>query len=217
MSRFGSIARLLVVVMLLGIAAVVVHGRQRYERIPKGEGLSSFPTQIGEWTGKENPITDARVLELLGSGVFLSRFYVSPTQPPMDLFLAYYPSQRASDGLHTPKNCLPGAGWFFESVTAAQIEVPGRKPLDVNKVVISKGNLRQLVLYFYYAHGRAVRSEYSAKVYLALDAIRMNRTDGGSVRVITPMMEGEQVATAEQRAIRFAQMVAPHLSRYMPD
>jgi len=52
---------------------------------------------------------------------------------------------------------------------------------------------RQLVLYWYQTHGRIIASEYSAKPYMVLDSIRMNRTDAALVRVITPLDRSETV------------------------
>ena len=110
---------------------------------------------------------------------------VNPANRYIDLFLAYFPSQRTGNTMHSPQNCLPGAGWSMSGHRHIQIAGPSG-PLIVNLYIISKGTDRQVVLYWYQAHGRVVASEYWAKVYLVTDAISMNRTDGSLVRVITP-------------------------------
>jgi EpsI family protein len=56
--------------------------------------------------------------------------------------------------------------------------------------------MRQFVIYWYQAHGRSVANEYMAKIYMVADAIRMNRTDGALVRVITPIASSEDIAAA---------------------
>ena len=73
-----------------------------------------------------------------------------------------------------------------------------------------------LVLYWYQAHGRVVASEYWAKFYLVADAIRMNRTDGAMVRIMTPIAQNESLTSAEQRGAAFLQDVLPLLDRYIP-
>jgi EpsI family protein len=57
----------------------------------------------------------------------------------------------------------------------------------VGEYIIANGENRQFVIYWYQAHGRSVANEYLAKIYLVTDAMRLNRTDGALVRVITPI------------------------------
>jgi EpsI family protein len=134
----------------------------------------------------------------------------------VDLFLAYFPSQRTGDTIHTPKNCLPGAGWTPLESGRVALERPDGPAIRVNRYVIGKGTDHMLVLYWYEAHGRAVASEYWAKFYLVADAIRLNRTDGALVRIITPWLSGENLDTAQQRAVDFAGSILPLLDNYIP-
>ena len=93
---------------------------------------------------------------------------------------------------------------------------PGHSPFPANRYVISKAGVRKLVLYWYWAHNRGVASEYWAKFYLIKDAIRMNRSDGGLVRIDANMLPGETADAAEQRIFRFASAVFPLLNNYIP-
>jgi Protein of unknown function (DUF3485) len=52
---------------------------------------------------------------------------------------------------------------------------------------------------------------------MVADAIRMNRTDGALVRVITQVMPSESFETARARAVHFTQEMAPNLPRFIPD
>ena len=85
--------------------------------------------------------------------------------------------------------------------------------------MIEKGLDRALVLYWYQAHGRVVANEYWGKFYAVLDAMRINRTDGAMVRVISPIIgSGPQAeAASETEATRFVQSIFPLLSRYLPE
>ena len=82
--------------------------------------------------------------------------------------------------------------------------------------MIAKGDERELVLYWYWAHNRALASEYWAKFYLVTDSIRLNRSDGSLVRLITPLLPGEAAGAAQQRLLSFAGEVVPRLDRYIP-
>jgi EpsI family protein len=229
-------ARLAITVTLLAATGLLLQARGRNEVFPHREPLNAFPLQLGEWSGTDVTIPQD-VLDILGPGYFLLRIYhntASPnvphslvgnkasaekatTQDPnVDLFVAYFPSQRAGDTIHSPKNCLPGAGWSPVESRRVQIALPGHAPFVVNRYIIAKGENRQLVLYWYWAHDRAVASEYWAKVYLVTDSMRLNRSDGSLVRVTTPLRPNESADSAQQRLLTLAGYVVPILNQYVP-
>lgn len=209
--------RFAVTIALLAATAIFLQARSRTETLPNREPLASLPFQLGPWTGTDVPMQQD-VLAILGPGDFLQRFYenASVSQPYIDFFLAYFPSQRTGDTIHSPKHCLPGAGWLPTESSRISISFPGSAPFEVNRYVIAKGDQRQLVLYWYWAHDRAEASEYWAKFYLVADSIRLNRSDGSLVRVITPLPDGETVEAAQRRLLSFAGNVVPQLDRYIP-
>jgi EpsI family protein len=202
---------------LLGLTAVLLQARGRNEVFPDRLPLKSFPQQLGQYTGADRPI-DKESLDILGPGDFLLREY-SPqvnTEPMVNLYIAYFSSQRAGDTIHSPKNCLPGAGWLPIENNRISLPVPGHAPFPVNRYVIAKGDSRLLVLYWYWAHDRGVASEYWAKYYLIADAMRMNRSDGALVRIMTIMRPGETSEAAQQRVMPFSTQVVPLLDDYIP-
>ncbi len=117
----------------------------------------------------------------------------------------------------SPQNCLPGAGWTFDSQKYTEIQDINGKNYKVGEYVIGNGDVKQFVIYWYQAHGRSIPNEYVAKGYLVADAIRMNRTDGALVRVITQILPSESLETARARALRFTQQMAPNLPRFVPN
>lgn len=213
----SSRTRFVVTAILLATTALFLNARSRNEVFPPREPLSALPLQLGSWMGTSIPIQQD-VLDVLGAGDFLLRVYRDQTvrQPYVDLFVAYFPSQRAGDTIHSPKNCLPGAGWAPIESGRIQVSLPGQAPFQANRYVIAKGNDRQLVLYWYWAHDRAVASEYWAKFYLVADSMRLNRSDGSLIRVTTPMLPNETATAAQDRLLGFSENVVPILTRYIP-
>jgi len=136
---------------------------------------------------------------------------------PIGLFIGYFPTQRTGVTIHSPKHCLPGAGWAFESSEYVDLTDAQGKPHQVGEYVIVNGPIKQFVIYWYQAHGRSVANEYMAKVYMAADAMRLNRTDGALVRVITPIDPREPESEAKARAEEFTQQLAPVLPRFIPN
>jgi EpsI family protein len=209
--------RFLVALVLLGGTAIFLQARGRGEIIAQRPPLSSFPDKLGPWTG-ENVAMAKDTLDVLGPGDFLLRIYQNEAQrqPYIDLFIAYFPTQRSGDTIHSPKNCLPGAGWSPIESNRVALSVDGHAPFLVNRYLITKGSDRKLVVYWYWAHGRAIASEYWAKVYLVTDSIRLNRSDGSLVRMTTPMFSGESADVAMQRLMPLANEVVPLLNQYIP-
>lgn len=206
----------IVVLLLLG-TALLLHTRPGADRNPSCEPLSEFPSIFAGWIGNDQPI-DRETLDVLGSGDFLSRNYTQVAQmAPVSLFIGYFPTQRTGQTIHSPKHCLPGAGWGFESSNYINLIDVNGKSHQVGEYIIANGAVRQFVIYWYQAHGRSVASEYMAKIYMVVDAVRLNRTDGALVRVITPMVPSEDVSGARKRAEAFTVQLMPLLPRFVSD
>ncbi|HEU5401606.1 MAG TPA: EpsI family protein [Terriglobales bacterium] len=210
-----STARVLLVAAVLLPTAVLLQARGRVEVRPEAADLHTLPLGIAGWQGKDMEISP-EIIDTLGKGEFLSRLYVNTTVPPIDLFIAYYNSQRSGDTIHSPKNCLPGSGWTPLQADRVLIPVTSTQSIRVNRYIVARGDARQLVLYWYQAHGRVTASEYTAKLLLVSDSIRMNRSDGGMVRLVTPIPPEETVAQSQARAVDFARALFPMLNNYIP-
>jgi EpsI family protein len=218
------LTRSLILFACLTVAAGAIARAERSESVPPRAPLAEFPMQMGEWRGVQEPPFEASILRVLGVDEYLTRAYFLPDRSGVGLYIGYYRSQRQGDTMHSPLNCLPGSGWEPISQTYARVPVAsgaaGGAPseITINRYVVQKGLDRQLVLYWYQAHGRVIASEYWSKFYLIRDAVRLNRTDGALVRVIAPVL-GDSVdaeARAERLGTAFIQTMFPRLSAYLP-
>jgi EpsI family protein len=216
------LVRAAIVALCLVSGVVVVARSSKSEAVPIRESLSSFPMTLGSWNGRRLQDFDARILGVLGVDEYLNSVYAAPGQPTVGLYIGYYQSQRQGDTMHSPLNCLPGAGWL--PVKRERITIPvvmdkrGEQPAEINQIVIEKGLDRQIVLYWYQSHGRVVASEYWGKVHMVLDAVRLNRTDGAMIRVIAPIdgSDGAAEARARDAAVDFARVLFGQLDRFLP-
>lgn len=212
-----GVARFLIVWVILAGTALFLHGRSSFERVPSHRGLHTFPREIDGWTGTDVPM-DGKTLQVLGPGDFLSRTYRSASETlPIELFVAYYPSQRTGDTIHSPQNCMPGAGWTVLSMDHVELSNDEhQKAVTSNRLVFAKGMDRVLVLYWYQAHGRTTPSEYWAKYYLVRDSMVMQRTDGAIVRIAAPIPSPSEEGRTQALAIRFAKILVNTLDSYVP-
>jgi EpsI family protein len=216
------IRRLLITSLLLLAGAGYLAHATRAETVPARRPLAMLPVSLDSWEGHEGQPFAANVLAVLGVDEYVNRVYFSGTAPYIGLYVGYYESQRQGDTMHSPLNCLPGAGWqsIRQGRTALTVADTGgaSRPITVNQFVIQKGLDRMMVLYWYQSHGRVIASEYTSKMYMVYDAMRLNRTDGALVRVITPIT-GTSAAdedAATQRAAAFVRSLFPSLTGVLP-
>ena len=181
------------------------------------ESLTELPRSIGPWTGSVDVPLDREVREVLGVDDYVNRTYVDASGQPVSLYIGYYASQRQGDSIHSPQNCLPGAGWQAVEGGPVPLDLDGRR-VTVNRYVIQKGLDRQVVLYWYQGRGRVVANEYANKFWLMLDAARLHRSDGALVRVVAPVSRsaGGSLTAASAATADFTRALFPRLSTYLP-
>jgi EpsI family protein len=205
------------VIALLAGTGVLLFARGNSDFIPPSEPLSQVPRNIAGWSGSDVAI-DQETLDVLGAGDFMSRVYSHDGHVlPIGLFIGYFPTQRTGVTIHSPKNCLPGSGWSFESEKYVDLNDANGQAHRVGEYIIADGENKQFVIYWYQAHGRSIANEYLAKIYLVADAIRLNRTDGALVRVITPIDANQGMSAARTRTEAFAAQLFPILPRFIPN
>ena len=217
--------RFLLATLMMCVTAVILHVRGDVDRVVPARPLSELPATIGTRVATDIPLDD-ETLQVLGKGVFLNRMYrplnYAPVtkvgdRAPISLFIGYFPTQRTGQSIHSPQNCLPGAGWTFQTSGVTDLTGPAGKKYEVGEYLISDGKSTQEVLYWYRVHGRSVANDYKAKLYTLADSIRLSRTDEALIRVITAVEPGEDRMDAHRRAVEFAEQFSPLLPAYIPD
>jgi EpsI family protein len=207
----------LILTVLLLVQAVVFYSISHGESVPITHPLAEFPRQVGDWQLAQEGVIEREVLDVLRADDTVSRVYMNADKTEAaSFFVAYFKSQRTGQAPHSPKNCLPGAGWVPSRSGYLEVKVPGQaEPIEVNRYVVSRGDEKSVVLYWYQTSRRVIASEYKAKVWLVLDAIRYNRTDTAMVRVVVP---GQRKTDEEATAIatQFIQALFQPLRQFLP-
>ncbi len=188
------------------------------EIFPARSSFAEFPMQLGSWTGHPESL-EGIYLDALALDDYLLADYTDGPGPAVNLYIAYYESQRKGEAVHSPRSCLPGGGWQmrdFGQRTLTNVRVNGQ-PIPVNRSVIELGDQRELVYYWFQQRGRAMTNEFEVKWYLFSDALARHRTDGALIRLITPLPPGADEVAADRRLTEIAAQIAPTLSRYVPN
>ncbi len=203
----------MIAVLLAGTAGMgfLSHG----ESTPPARPMSEFPKDIGSYrTVAEIPF-DQETLKVLGVTDYLNRVYFSPSNGELGLYVGYFRTQRTGATIHSPKNCLPGAGWQPVVSEISQLTLDDGRKVPINLYVIRKDLDQEIVLYWYQSHGRVVASEYWGKFYMVYDAIHLNRTDAALVRITAPVRNGDLDA-ARTQALTFAKQIAVDVDQIIP-
>ncbi len=216
--------RAIILTCCLLITAWYLAHAQTAEAVPAHAQIELLPLAFDGWAGRDASPFSPQILAILGVDHYVTRNYWHQGGQPVGLYVGFYESQRQGDTMHSPLNCLPGAGWLPTSKSALTITAldgvqKTSKDIVVNRVVIERGLDRQLVLYWYQTHGRVIASEYWGKIYTVVDALRYNRTDAALIRVMTPLGDQPDLseAAAQARAVQFVQALFPQLSHYLPE
>lgn len=175
----------------------------------------AVPGEIAGYIGRDARLAD---WEIAASGVtsYLLRNYEAPSAPDTDwfsIYVGYYDRQTQGRTIHSPKNCLPGAGWEALASSTTTIETASG-PVTVNRYLLQNKKQQALVLYWYQGRGRVEANEYLVKWDLLADAALRQRTEEALVRVVVPVRGGESEAYAQ--AARAAAAIIPAVAKALP-
>jgi EpsI family protein len=196
-------------VFAVGILLILLTGRQ--QRMPLLKPLSGLPASLFGIVGQDMPIS-AEEQAIAGMSSFVLRQFIRG-DTAFSIYVGYYEAQVQGRSIHSPKNCLPGAGW--EPISAGSITLPvsGRQ-VSVNRYVLGKESAMALVYYWYQGRGRIAWNEYRVKWDLLRDKAVSGRSDEALVRIVVPFTGN--VAAADSLAMRIAAELIPDLDERLP-
>jgi EpsI family protein len=209
--------RVAALTLVLIVEATLFYTASRGEKVPAGPSLDLFPAQVGNWRMLRDFPIEQEIRDQLRADDLMNRMYAQETPPGVNLFVAYFKTQRTGQSPHSPKNCLPGSGWEPEATGFLDVPVAGQsEPIRINRYVVSHGDEKSVVLYWYQSQRRVIASEFSAKFWLVMDSIRYHRSDTALVRVSAPVLKNDE-AGATTAGVSFVESVFPVLRSYLPE
>lgn len=222
----ASVTRRLRLAVLLLVPAVLLALSldNREEQVPERSRFQVFPLFHSGWLGREQGFS-AEIVDALKVSDYINADYQHPDlNLPVNLYVAYYESQRKGASVHSPRSCIPGDGWVITDIEPLNLDdalgisrPEGAPERIIRRVIIQKGENRNLVYYWFNQRGRVFSNEYLAKWYIFQDSLLRDRTDGSLVRLVTPMLEKEPADAADERLLRFARDFDPLWNAYIPE
>lgn len=208
--RYGMFAPMAV----LGLGVLLISGmREQYAVEPRAP-MNAISRTFAGLEGRDLVVPEEE-RKVAGMSDYMMRIYGPDSMPAFTTYVGYYEKQVQGTAIHSPKNCLPGAGW--EIMRSSQVPMPGGAvDQSANRVLLANRGTKALVYYWYQGRGRITASEYTVKLNLLADAARAGRTEEALVRIVVPLQDGSRTAAleaaAEQRADSIAQTVARSLA-----
>jgi EpsI family protein len=191
---------------------LVFAGTTQQRAVPLAAPLESLPAAIDGYRGADLEI-DAESRRVAGMSAYLLREFRRDSAPAFSIYVGYYEKQAQGKTIHSPKNCLPGAGWEVVSVAEDRLQTDAG-PVRVNRYMLANGSRRALVYYWYQGRGRIESNEYKVKLELLRDSALRGRTEEALVRVVVPV-DGDEAA-ARGLARRVSALLVPEVYRVLP-
>lgn len=189
----------------------------RSEASVERRDLAEFPSILGEWQqrGAEFKFSEATEKILRASDYTMREYTLAEQGRVANIYVGYFASQRTGTAVHSPQNCLPGAGWVLSDPSIVTVTPANGPPFEASRYVIENGIYKEVMLYWYQGRGRTETSEYRNKLNTVVDSIVKRRTDSALIRVMTTI--GNDEAAADRAALELSARVADELPPFIPD
>jgi EpsI family protein len=203
--------------VILACGALLSSGIRSERTLPLRQPLNAvIPADLEGYFGRDIEVS-ADQLTIAGVDSYLMRYY-APKDASGDAFaysvyIGYSERQNQNRTIHSPRNCLPGAGWIVLDSRLAVVNATDG-PAEVNRYLLQNGATRAIVLYWYQGRGRVEGNEYKVKINLMRDAALLGRSDESLVRVMVPFKGSE--LQAFELAARVAESLMPSLEKALP-
>ena len=201
----------------------VIPPRQTFDRMPLelGEWACTRPERMDAPTEKNLGVTDYHLCEWRRANGD-----EGGATPIVGVYVGYHATQIREEGggsqensIHPPAHCLPGSGWDIVRLETVEVDLPGlpQSPARVRRLLIAKGNSRQLVYYWYQQAGRVIAEDWQKILYVGWDRASSGRTDGALVRFTIPIFGRLDEAAAEAAFRDLAPRLVPGLGDFVPE
>jgi EpsI family protein len=204
-------------VLLAGV--LLVSGIREQYVVESRSPMSAVQSEFVGFKGRDIVI-DTAEQRIAGMSDYSYREFGPDSAWLFSAYVGYYDRQIQGKTIHSPKNCLPGAGWEIMTNERTTIQSP-LGPATVNRVILANDGVRAMVYYWYQGRGRIEASEYRVKWDLLRDAALYGRTEEALVRIVIPIERGigstgPEVAKADSIAISVAKPLIASVDKVLP-
>lgn len=216
-------ARIFVPAALLAVGCALISGVREQRTLALVKPLTTLPVQLAGYSGRDLPVS-AEEQRVAGMTNYVFRIFGEGSRDAFSVYVGYYQSQTTGKTIHSPRNCLPGAGWQPLENSEQAIQV-GNRTVYVNRYLLADSTGQALVYYWYQGRGRVASNEYRVKWDLLRDAALHGRTEEALVRIMVPVQRTRSMSEsalhdaqrqADELARSVAQRLVPEVERVLP-
>ena len=173
-----------------------------------------LPILINGWSGEDIKV-DTRTLEILETDDVLMRDYKKEGNPFIQLCIIYASNNRKVS--HPPEVCYKGSGWSLEEKIPVVFSIKSDEfpELRANKLILEKGDQKQLVLYWYKCNSDYATNYYKQQINVVKSEIITGKSTSGLIRISTPIVNNDE-DVAMMRVQRFSLNMLPLITKYLP-
>ncbi|MDD2900548.1 MAG: EpsI family protein [Desulfuromonadaceae bacterium] len=208
----NSMMRFIIVYVLFAAAGLVITFH-RDINIPTTRPFSEFPEKVQSWQMLNRTEFSAEVLNVLRPTEYLFRQYKGAGGKSVNLYIGYHSGGKNSGGIHSPKHCLPGSGWYEVSAKRGTLAIPGGT-LNLVRAVYQKGESKELFLYWYQVRDRSLSDDYALKMAEIINSALYRRRDASFIRISVTVDSDLDEATA--RGEQFIRDFEPTINEFLP-
>ena len=188
-------------VILIGGCGLLWNAHSQ-QAVPIAGSLSSVLTDVPGLT-YVNQVLSPNEQRIAGMTDYVARAYRRDSTVAFTTFVSYYDRQTKGKTIHSPRNCLPGAGWEIVSGGTQEIALDGTT-YPVARYVLKNGSSTAVAYYWYQGRGRVTANEYRVKWNLLRDAAVYGRTEEALVRLVIPIRADPAIAEQATKALEAA-------------
>ena len=201
-------ASLLLICLTLAAGSLISN---RSEIIPERSRFVTFPMIIGEWHGHSS-LLETWVENGLALDDYVLSDYSKSDGKAVNLYVAYYASQRTGESPHSPLVCIPGGGWSITRLERMDADTAHpfnradhrAKWLKTARLLLVRGTRQKhrerILVEVVSAFGRCHQEQIRWRAHSPDNSSR----------------SGEQESDADNRLQLFMQDLRPRLQEYLP-
>jgi EpsI family protein len=204
--------KFIIVYILFAMTAMVITFHKDVA-VATNRPFSEFPQNVLSWQMVNQNEFSAEILKVLKPTDYLYRQYKDTDGKVLSLYIGYHDGGSGGGEIHSPKNCLPGSGWF-EASSQRGVLSTSHGTINLVRAVYQKGDSKELFLYWFQVRDRSISDEYSLKVAEITNSVMSGRRDASFIRISLPIESSYDQALAKGE--QFIRDIEPAFRAFLP-
>jgi len=205
--------RFLIVCLLLILAGLYINLHSDIE-VSLNKSFKGFPMEHKGWHMISESQFSDDVLNVLRPTDYMLREYVGTEDVPVVLYIGYHGGGKDSGPIHSPRNCLPGSGWYLVSEEKMTVQ-SGLKEIALVKAVYQKGAYKEIFFYWFDVKGQSLSNEFALKFAKIKNSVFYRRRDAAFIRVSVDVESDEEMSFLVGE--KFIKDFYPVILEFLPD